>query len=135
MAKVKESFFAFLKYFEEKDKLLDEFWIEYERKIKKFYLEKNHKNDVIISASPYFLLNKISNKLEVKDLIASNVNINTGKFEGLNCKGEEKVKRLKEKYKNFQIIETYTDSKSDKPLIDLAQKAYMVKGEIISQIK
>ncbi len=133
--KVKESYFSFLKYFDNTDKLLDEFWEEYDKKIKKFYLEKNHKNDVIVSASPTFLLEKICKKLKVKDLIASEVDVKTGKFIGVNCKGKEKINRLNKKYKEFEIMETYTDSESDRPLIDLAQKAYMVKKNEIKCIK
>lgn len=132
---VKESFFVFLKYFDDIETIIDEFWNKYNIKIKKFYLEKDHTNDIIISASPKFLLKKITKQLKVKDLIASEVDSKTGKFKGRNCKGQEKVEQLLKKYSNIKIIQMYTDSYSDQPLIDLAEKAYLVKKNKIISIK
>ncbi len=132
---VKEVFFSFLKYFSKPEKLIKEFWNLHDYKIKKFYLNRKHDKDIIISASPEFLISHIAKKLKVKDLIASDVEINTGKFLSSNCKGEEKVTRLKNKYNNIIIVATYTDSYSDKPLIDLSEKAYFVKKNKIICIK
>ena len=39
----------------------------------------------------------------------------------------EKVKRLNLKYPNIHVLEMYTDSKVDKPMIDIADKGFMVK--------
>ena len=50
---------------------------------------------------------------------------------GEACKGEEKIRRLEEclKGKPYRIIEAYSDSKE--PILDKAQKAFLVKdGEI-----
>lgn len=128
---VKEVFFCFLKDFDDKEELLDSFWNEHFSKIKKWYLDKSHENDIIISASPEFLLKKVAEKLGTKDLIASVVNIENGKFLKENCHGMEKVKRLKEKYKEIYIEEMYTDSTSDLPMIEMAKKGFMVKKDTI----
>ena len=53
----------------------------------------------------------------------------TGVYDGLNCHGEEKVRRMRELYPELQIAAFYSDSRSDAPLARLAQKAYMVKGD------
>lgn len=132
---VKEVFFSFVKHFEDIDKVVNDFWNENRKKIKQFYLEKKHNKDIIISASPYFLLKPISLDLKVKDLIASDVSKKTGKFKSQNCKGIKKVEYLKEKYKNIEVLEVYTDSYSDQPLIDIARKAYIVDKDNITKIK
>lgn len=124
---LKEFIFSFLKNFKNIDEIVKEFWKNHESKIKNFYLEKKHNQDIIISASPEFLLKPICQKLKVKDLIASDVDKTTGKFNKPNNRGEAKVKVFYEKYPNAEIMEMYSDSLHDKPLLDLAKKSYFVK--------
>ena len=127
--KMKEHIYKFLRHIKDIDKEIDIFWSLHEKNIKKFYLEKDHSNDVIISASPEFLLNSICKKLKVKKLLASRVDKHTGKTTGLNCSGQEKVNRLNEIYKDYVVEESYSDSKSDIPILKLAKKAYYVKKD------
>ena len=47
---------------------------------------------------------------------------------GENCWGEEKVKRLYEKFPNAKCEEFYSDSLSDTPLAELADKAMIIRG-------
>ena len=124
--KFKQHFFSFLKHVPDVDAAVSAFWGKNESKICAWYLEKKQSSDVIISASPEFLLSPICQKLDVK-LIASRVNKHNGVFTGENCYGEEKVRRLEAEYGAFKIDEFYSDSLSDKPLADLAKKAYFVK--------
>lgn len=124
---LKEFIFSFLKNFKNVDEIVKEFWKTHKSKIKSFYLEKNHDQDIIISASPEFLLKPICIKLKVKDLIASDVDKTTGKFKKPNNRGEEKVKEFYKKYPKAEILEMYSDSLHDKPLLDLAKKSYFVK--------
>lgn len=124
---LKEYVFSFLKNFKNIDKVVKEFWETHESKIKNFYLEKKHDQDIIISASPEFLLKPICEKLKVKDLIASDVDKTTGKFKKPNNRGEAKVKEFYKKYPKAEILEMYSDSLHDKPLLDLAKKSYFVK--------
>lgn len=132
---LKEYVFSFLKNFKNIDKVVKEFWETHESKIKSFYLEKKHDQDIIISASPKFLLKPICEKLKVKDLIASDVDKTTGKFKKPNNRGEEKVKEFYKKYPNAEILEMYSDSMHDKPLLDLAKKSYFVKKNKIYDYK
>ena len=92
---MKEKFFSFLKKINNVDKVVEEFWNKKRKKIKKWYLDQKKNTDIVISASPEFLLNPICKELKVNKLIASKVNKNNGKFESENCRGEEKVKRFK----------------------------------------
>ena len=127
--KMKEHFYKFLRLIKNIDNEVISFWRVHDKNIKKFYLDKKHDHDIIISASPEFLLLPISRKLKVKDLIASKVDKYTGKTEGLNCHDKEKVRRLNEKYNDYIVMESYSDSLSDTPILMIAKKAYMVKGD------
>lgn len=122
----KEKFFRFLKSFENIDAEINKFWSEHECNIKEFYLKQRKDDDVVISASPYFLLKHISDRLNIEYLIASNVDKETGKYDGENCWGEEKVKRFREIFPEGHIDQFYSDSLSDSPLARVADKAYMV---------
>lgn len=124
----KEAFFAFLPYLQEREKMVNEFWKANEKKIKPWYWENRKEEDIIISASPEFLLSCMKKKLGIQDVIASKVDINTGKFLGENCRGEEKIKRFSVKYKIESIDNFYSDSDADIPMARIAKKAYKVRG-------
>ena len=132
--KMKEKFYLFLNRMSDIDSLIDEFWKDKYKNIKAYYLKKKHNNDVIISASPFFLLNPVCKKLSVKKLIASNVDKKTGKYDGLNCSGEEKVRRFNKVYKNVIVNEVYSDRFCDMPIFKLGKKAFLVKKNNISLI-
>ena len=126
----KEVLFCFLSNIDDGERVVSEFWAEHYKNIKKFYLDKNHDNDIINSASPYFLLKPVCDKLGVKDLIASDVNIKNGKYKGKNNNKDVKVKNLYKKYKDCVVEECYSDNPfNDKFILELANKAYVVKGE------
>jgi len=123
---------SYFRNIDDMDKLVEEFWKEYRKNLKQFYLDKEDKSrDVIISASVYFLLKPICDELGVKDLIASDVCKKTGKFNGPACKRAHKVTHFKKKYPDAEILEMWSDSLVDKPLLDLAHKSFMVKGNEI----
>lgn len=130
---MKEYFYSFFKEIKNIDKDLEEFWNIKKVKIKKWYLNQQKEDDVIISASPYFLLLPICKILEIHSLIASNVNKETGKYNGLNCRGQEKVKRFYEEYENGKIQKFYSDSYSDAPLAEIAEEAFLVKKNEIKK--
>jgi phosphatidylglycerophosphatase C len=50
----------------------------------------------------------------------------TGKILGLNCHGEEKVRRIQEKYtlSDFENIYTYGDTKGDLPMLRLGNRSF-----------
>ena len=107
------------------------FWDTSEVKIKQWYLKQQKDDDVVISASPTFLLKEICERLEIRYLIASDVDINNGRFVGKNCYGIEKVKRFKQIFKEGPIQQFYSDSCSDMPLAKMANEAFLVKGDRI----
>ena len=126
----KSQFLCFLKEINLKEET-EIFWISYYRKIKHWYNIREKNRDIIISASPRFLLEPICKDLKVKGLIASEVNEKTGELIGFNCKGEEKVRRFKERFGYMPIKTFYSDSLSDTPMARLAQQSYLVRKEEI----
>ena len=134
---MKECFFEVLTKFNNIDKEIEEFWNKNDYKIKDIFRNNSHKNDIIASASPYFLLEPIKKKYKVKDLFASPIDKKTGKYNGVNCHGEEKVRVLKEKYPDIIFESMYSDDvKSDRPLLEISNNSYVViKNEIIDYHK
>lgn len=125
--KFKQCFYIFLKSLKNIDDLIILFWGMNEKKIKEWYIKRQQFDDVVISASPEFLLKPICDKFQIQYLIASRVDKQNGKYYGLNCYGEEKVSRFKEVFPNNSISEFYSDSLSDAPLAILAKKSYIVQ--------
>lgn len=130
----KENMFRFLS-FAEYPKDLEDFWKTHKNNIKSWYLKNKKDDDVIISASPYFLLEPICKELGIKHLIASDVDKKTGKYSGENCHGKEKVKRYKKIFPNGEIDKFYSDSKSDTPLAEISKQAFIVHGDKTEQWK
>lgn len=126
--KFKQGFFSFLKGIKNIDVYVEQFWKKNEKFINPFYLTQKKDNDIIISASPFFLIYPLCQRLGIKQIIASDVDKRTGKFLSENCYGEEKKKRFLLKYPDLTINNFYSDSLSDKPLAELASQAYIVEG-------
>lgn len=143
--KVKESFLKFIENMSEED--LDKFTKRfYDNRFKNILYNDSLKmmkklkaegyKIYLISASPEFYLKHLYEIKEVDKIIGTKFYINDGKFsrrmDGLNCKGEEKVKRLKEFLKeekidvDFKESYMFSDSLSDKPLLELVGKPYLI---------
>lgn len=143
--KVKEKFLKFIDGIKEKDlaTLVKNFYncklktILYKDALNMIRKLKNEGYDIyLISASPEFYVNEFYNIKEVDKIIGTRFNFVNGIFlrtmEGDNCKGEEKVRRLKEFLKeekievDFKESYMFSDSLSDKPLLDLVGKPYLI---------
>ena len=128
----KERFFIFLRFSDVDEAFLEAFWEKNASRIKKWYLKQKKESDIIISASPDFLLRPICRKMGVS-LIATSVDSFTGRINGRNCRGNEKLKRFYAEYPNAEIDEFYTDSKADVPLARKAKKAYWVRKDKVTR--
>lgn len=126
----KEKFYIFFKGIKDIDSHIDSFWKEYKKNLKSWYFDIQNKDDIIISASPEFLLKPVCESIGIKHLEASRVDKLTGKYDGLNCYGNEKVVRFNAVY-NGEIENFYSDSYSDSPLAEISKNAYLVKGDRI----
>ncbi len=102
------------------EKAVKKFWDKHETEVYKWFLEKEKRNYVVISASPDFLLNEISERLSFNHLISTRHNKN-GIIIGENCRDEEKVLRFKKEFPDAKVIDVFSDSfHHDKPIFSLA---------------
>ena len=125
----KQRLLSFLSRIGDVDAAVAGFWeINFDR-IKPFYRQTHRPDDVVISASPQFLIAPACARLGITSVMGSLVDKHTGAFSGPNCHGEEKVRRFREVYPEAQIDDFYSDSHSDDPLARLAKRAVLVKGE------
>lgn len=128
---LKTNLYQYLKYVPNIEAEVKEFWDSNMHLIQPWYLQQKRKDDLIISASPEFLIQEICNRLDVAWL-ASPLNTETLIYDGLNNWGSEKVRRFYEAYPEGYIEKFYSDHLSDSPLAKLAMEAYLVEGEKIS---
>ena len=143
--KVKEEFLKFIDGIKEQElaELVKKFYDEklktilYEDALNMMKKLKSEGYDIyLISASPEFYINEFYDIKEVDKVIGTRFSFEDGiftrKMEGENCKGIEKVRRLKEVIKNekievdFKESYMFSDSLSDKPLLDLVGKPYLI---------
>ena len=82
---------------------------------------------VIASASPEFELCHAAKILGVETLIGTRCNMQTGELYGKNCKGAEKIERIREIFGDYEVRAMYTDdAKADGPLLAIAKERYIV---------
>ncbi|MBR0277358.1 MAG: HAD-IB family phosphatase [Clostridia bacterium] len=128
----KSKFYEYITYIPDIGKAVNDYWEINKNLIKPFYKEIQREDDLIISASSSFLLKKIGQILGIKNIIATDVDTNTGRLLSEHCYGEEKVRRFVEAgYKKEDAEDFYSDSYSDSPLAEIAQRAFIVKGNKI----
>lgn len=133
LTKVKRIFFSFV-HFIPLDKARKKFWDKHEKDVFEWARKENRERfTVVISASPDFLLEDIAKRIGIDCLICTKHSPKNSAVIGLNCKGEEKVRRFREIYPDAQVITVYSDSlKSDRPIFSLGQNCFhIVNGERI----
>lgn len=131
LTQAKEYFFSFLKGLSSVHIDIALFWDQEFSRIKPWYLSQKKSNDLIISASPFFLVDPACKRLGIATPIASMVDVYTGTYSGFNCKGEEKVTRFRNVFPDTTICAFYSDSLSDMPLALLSTNAFLVKGNTL----
>lgn len=124
---MKTLFYRYFQWIPNIDQNVLDFWAKNKHKMNAYYINQKDKSDVIISASPEFLLKPICDELGVT-LIASIVDKKTGRSEE-NCYGEEKPKRFRALYPTQSIEAFYSDSLSDDPMAQISKKSYLVLGQ------
>lgn len=116
------------------DELAKEFWKKNRFRLKSTFLDKLTTDDIIITASPRFLMEQIQPFLKTTHIICSEFDTDKGEFE-FACYQENKVYALKKLYPDTIINSFYTDSMNDSPLMKIANKSFLVKKNKISIIK
>lgn len=142
----KEAIYVPLKYLTEKE--LEEFYYKVLLKkinpkvMKKLNFHKEQGCKILlVSASPEVYLQYFLKNSSIDTIIGTKLKIIDGKYtnkiDGQNCKGSEKVSRIKH-YLNENNLEidfdnsfAYSDSLSDKPMLSLVKNRYKVnKNEL-----
>lgn len=129
----KQAFYVYFRFINT-EKLLQPFWDRDRNRIYSWYRRIHTDNDVVVSASPEFLLAPICRELGIKSLIASRVDPKTGVYTGKNCSGEEKRIRFLDEYPDAEVNNSYYDRDSDLPVSRLAQHGFrIVDGEPVQE--
>ncbi len=110
--------------------LAREFWNQNRHKIKAFYRGMQQPDDVIVSASPRFLLEPICEELGIEHLVCSEFDVKTGKLIFANFR-EKKIQAFREAFPEAKIEKFYTDSVNDEAFLRIATEGFMVKGNAI----
>lgn len=129
---VKKYAFDYLTAFDNREELVSAFWDAHMHKIKSWYQPRE--DDVIITASFNLIIDEFCKRFGIKNCICSHVDTDNMTIDCLNFR-DNKRKTFVELYKDKTIDEFYTDNMVDKPMIDLAERAYFVKGKKIKRIK
>lgn len=123
----------YLSSFSDLEGMVMTFWDKKISKMKKWYTPQD--DDVIMTASFDALVGEACKRLGIKNCIASVINRDTLEVEYLNF-GVNKKEIFYERYGVDAVVEEfYTDSKLDTPMIEIAEKAFWVKGKKVKRIK
>jgi HAD superfamily phosphoserine phosphatase-like hydrolase len=131
---VKTAMLSFIFKIPNYPKFINTFVSKHMKKIKPFYNSRKTVNDVIVSASYDLWVSVFARRLGVKCVIATKTD-SDGNIVGSNCKGAEKMRRLKEMLPNATIASAYTDSEVDIPMLEMAKIGYVVEGNRIVTYK
>lgn len=129
---MKQRYYKFFKYVDV-EKMSQKFWDCHMDRIFPWYLQQQKDDDIVISASPEFHIREACSRLGIKYFIASQVDTSTGRCLGPNCRDEEKVRRFREIYGDVEVEEFYSDEDHDRPMAEIADKAYKVKDGVVTE--
>lgn len=128
---MKEHYFSFLKFIPHDSSYIDSFWNQNIHRIYPWYKKQQQETDVVISASPAFLVKPACERIGIKNVIATDVEYSSGKFLSQNCHDVMKVSFFYKRYPDIRISQFYSDSLSDEPMAELADQAFLIdKGSI-----
>ena len=130
---VKQALYSCLRWLPDPERECAEFWDAHIERIYSWYLARRREDDLIISASPEFLIAEACRRLGVS-YIATPMDVSTGRLRGENCRGGEKVRRYRAIYGETPVEEFYSDSLSDRPMMELAQRGYLVKNGAVVRL-
>ncbi len=133
LSEMKETFFCFVRSINA-ERLAEEFWAKHRKKIFPWFQpQKNDAVTVVCSASPEFEILPVLRAMGVQYVIATQIDPKTGRLLGENCKGAQKVERLRAALGDCEYRRAYSDNiRTDAPMLSLAKERYQIKkGNII----
>ena len=102
------------------------FWDKNIARIKPWYLAQKRDDDIVISASPNFIIAEACRRLGVQH-IATDLDTHA-RLRGKHCYGAEKVVKYQAVFGDTPLATYYSDSLSDAPMFRFAEKGYFVDG-------
>lgn len=124
---------AFVVFVPNVQKKVTKFWNKELCRIKSWYIAQRRDDDVIVSASPAYLVEEACRRLNVK-CIATNVDARTARVDGVHCYGVDKVLRFKGANLGGAPFTYYSDSWSDEPMFAYAHEGWLVKGDVRARV-
>jgi len=121
----------FIVFVPKKDKFIKSFWDKNFKRIKSWYLKQKRGDDVVVSASPEYLVRAACERLGVR-CVASDVDVKTGRTNGRHCHGKSKIDFYRRRFGNEPLLTYYSDSMTDEPMFRFAFKGFFVKGDKIT---
>lgn len=110
------------------ERFASKFWDKNMKHVKGWYLEQRRDDDVVISASPQFLVGEACKRLGIR-CIGSPLSPRSARLHGEHCYAENKVDTYKEVFGDTPLATYYSDSLSDTPMFMLAERGYFVYRE------
>ncbi len=90
---------------------------------------------VVVSASPDLFILPACEKLGIPYVISTTLRIHKDGYTlGPNCRGSEKIIRLREVFPTQRIVKAYSDNNDDLPLLHAAENGYIVKNGAIRSV-
>lgn len=117
------SFFSMI----DTEMMTERFWDVNSNRIENWYLDVKKDDDVVISASPDFLVREGCRRIGVRNVVASQVDPGNGACTGPNCRGGEKVVRFRREFGDAPVDDFYSDSEIDLPMAKISKRAYLVR--------
>ena len=109
------------------EKYVVKFWDKNMKHIKSWYLAQKRDDDIIISASPAFIVEEACKRLGVT-CIATNLDTHA-RLHGQHVYGQVKVSSYVSIYGGTILASYYSDSMSDIPMFEFAERGYFVNGD------
>lgn len=130
-----EKLFSFITGIDDIDQEVLDFWDANQDRISPWYLKQKRSDDLIISASPEFLLKPMADRLGVR-MLATQMDKKTAKIIGYSCYGRQKVRKalIHQYYPEHNIDQFYSDSLADTPLALCADQAFLVKNKALEPV-
>ncbi len=125
----KAGFYCFLRFTPQVEKRVQAFWRLHLRGVFPWYQAIAKEDDLVISASPRFLVEPACALLGIKRVLATEMDPKTGRIDGENCYGKEKVRRFRDAYPDSVVHSFYSDSYSDTPMAQISKESYLIKKD------
>lgn len=110
------------------------FWETHYHKLDLNILRLIEPDDVIITASPTFIMNGVSGKLRTNNILGTEIDLQKKRLTWYNF-GENKVERYRSIYGYRHIDAVYTDSFYDEYLMGISREVYIVRHGNVHRLR